>query len=151
MGLSGTVVHLLECSFWICLSLPSPSGRLLDTDGIPMGSNALDYQWAEGRLWLGVYMARSLFENREIEPVLPHGLKCCFSCQKKWQARESSPIFEIQFNSRSDGMLFGPVEKVVRVPTGVQSFGHQHQSMFQVVPYFSILPILVFLDLMGVH
>lgn len=151
MGLSGTFLHLLEHPFWKCLSLPSPSGRLLDTDGIPMGSNSLDYQWEEERLWLGVYMARSLFESRKIEPILPHGLKCCFSCQKKSQARESSPIVEIEFNSRSDGMLFGPVEKVVKVPTSAQSFGHQHQSMFEIVPYFSTLPILVFLDLMGVH
>lgn len=80
--------------------------------------------------------------------ILPHALKCfCFPARKKCQARGSSPILEIQFNSRSNSVLTGPIQKAVKVPTGAWSFGHQHQSMYEIVPYFSTLPIFSFLFL----
>lgn len=47
-----------------------------------------------------------------------------FFLLESWQAKESSLIFEIQFNSRNDGALTEPIEEATKEAAGAWLFGH---------------------------
>lgn len=47
-----------------------------------------------------------------------------FFLLENWQAKESSLILEIQFNSRNNSVLTEPVEEAVMESTDAWSFGH---------------------------
>ena len=77
-----------------------------------------------GRLGVGVHVARQFYESY-IEKQF-HIASCSetlFFLLENWQARESTPVLEIQFNLRNDGVLTAPVKEVLKVPTGARSFG----------------------------
>lgn len=66
----------------------------------------------------------SFMNVEKLNSVLPHALKCSFFLLESWQAKESSLIFEIQFNSRNDGALTEPIEEAMKESAGAWLFGH---------------------------